>query len=112
MDTGTVIGGRGEARLIVCTPGPGMLKSIVLGPGVALESSIAWRRVVVPFSPNGSAALVTVNEASKRRGSTSSRKGTRSLRRTRVRRGRNSPKQAHDVTLYDDGDATMLNIAQ
>jgi hypothetical protein len=50
-----------------------MLKSIVSGPGVALESSIAWRRVVVPSSPNGSAALLTVKVVSSRRSSNKSK---------------------------------------
>src|SRR5271166_4152255 len=70
--TWSVIVGRGLDRLMV-TKGPGMLKSIVSGPGVALESSIAWRRVVVPSSPNGSAALLTVKVVSSSRSTNKSK---------------------------------------
>ena len=43
MTTGSVIGGSGVAGLMVWTPAPGMLKSIVSSPGLALAFRIAWR---------------------------------------------------------------------
>src|SRR5437773_6288123 len=41
MVTGSVIVGRKNASIIVCTPAPGMLKTIVSAPGLALASRIA-----------------------------------------------------------------------
>ena len=59
MSTEVVIGGRGELRAIVWTPVPGMAKSIVLLPPVAvLESRIAWRSEPGPLS----AVVVTTND--------------------------------------------------
>ena len=47
-----MIAGRGESGAIVCTPAPGMLKSIVFAaPVAALESRIAWRSEPGPLSP-------------------------------------------------------------
>src|SRR5208283_5163647 len=85
MTTGTVIEGSGETGLIVCTPGPGMLKSIVSAPevglAVALASMIAWRSEPGPLS----ALLVTVNVASSTRSSTSSKERLTGRFRSRLR---------------------------
>src|SRR5271157_1876702 len=85
MITGSGIAGRAEVGAIVCTPGPGVLKSIVSGPGVALEASIACRRVSVPDGPDGSTALVTVNVASSSQSSTNSKDRLRGRFRLRLR---------------------------
>ena len=61
ISTGLVIAGRGESGAIVCTPGPGMAKSIVLvAPVAALESRIAWRSEPGPLS----AVVVTTKRPS------------------------------------------------
>ena len=61
MTTGLVIAGRGEAGAIVWTPVPGMAKSIVFVPPVAvLESRIAWRSEPGPLS----AVVVTTKRPS------------------------------------------------
>src|SRR4051812_21832663 len=67
MKTGSEITGRGEARLIVCTPAPLMLKLIVSGPpelGVLLAALIASRNVqllALQTPSSVSAAEVTTN---------------------------------------------------
>jgi hypothetical protein len=48
MTTGSVIVGRGEVGLMVCTPGCGMLKVIVFVPVVALASRMACRSEPAP----------------------------------------------------------------
>ena len=55
-----LISGSGVAGLIVCTPAPGILKAIVLVPGVLSESRIAWRNEPAPVS----LTLITVKVAS------------------------------------------------
>ena len=42
--------GSSEVGMIVCTPAPGMLKSIVSAPALALASRIAWRSEPGPES--------------------------------------------------------------
>src|SRR5262249_58793562 len=52
IKTGVLIAGKGERGAIVCTPGPGMSKSIALvAPTALLESRIAWRIEPGPLSP-------------------------------------------------------------
>src|SRR5688572_7626151 len=64
MITGVVIIGKAETGVIVCGPGPGILKSMVSEPGAALAAFIASRKVhsvasQVPVP--GSAVEFTVN---------------------------------------------------
>src|SRR3954470_9506939 len=67
MKTGSEITGRGDARLIVCTPGPLMLKLIVSRPpelGLLLAALIASRNVqllALQTPSSVSAAEVTTN---------------------------------------------------
>src|SRR5438876_296124 len=68
MVTTSVTVGSGEARLIVCTPVPGMLKLMSSTPGAAFASLIAWRREPAPAS----AVVVTTKLANSTRGSTDS----------------------------------------
>src|SRR5437588_11985823 len=60
MKTGTVMLGKPEAGVMVCTPEPGMLIAmrcvVPAGGGFALESKIAWRNDPPPLS----VVLVTV----------------------------------------------------
>src|SRR5208337_3276581 len=76
ITTGWATGGKGLFNAIVNGPLPEILKSIVLGPGVALESSIAWRRSVWP-SMGVSVGLFTTIVASRSRGSIASMIGLR-----------------------------------
>ena len=50
MTTGSVIVGRAEAGLIVCTPAPEMSNVIVSRPGLALALRIACRSEPGPLS--------------------------------------------------------------
>src|ERR1051325_1301261 len=50
MMTGLMIGGRGDIRLMVCTPAPGMLNRMVSVSGLALAAVIAWRKELLPLS--------------------------------------------------------------
>ena len=54
MKTGTVMLGKPEAGVMVCTPEPGMLNAmrfvVPAGGGFALESKIAWRNDPPPLS--------------------------------------------------------------
>src|SRR3954447_6694552 len=72
MVTVLVIVGRSVVGATEYGPGPGMLKLIMFGPGVALESRIACRSVSGPLS----ARLDTVNVASSCRASKRSTRGT------------------------------------
>src|SRR2546425_6522620 len=62
MMTGGVIAGRADVRVIVCTPGPGILNVMVLIPGMVLAKLIASRRDVKPSLAVSSAAVVTIKE--------------------------------------------------
>ncbi len=76
-----MICGKGECSEMVCVPLP-MANEIVFKESFELFCvRMAFRRLPGPSS----AALVTVKEASKRRGSTGSRRRTRFIRRTRDR---------------------------
>src|SRR3954469_5509156 len=76
MKTGSVITGSEEARLIVCTPDPLMLKLIVSGPpelGVLLAALIASRSVqllTLQTPSSVSAAELTTNIAAPARAAT------------------------------------------
>ena len=70
--TGCVILGSGDVRLIVCTPVPLILKSIVFGPVVTLDCVMAQRRVPVALV---SAVLVTLKVESIWRPSSDSMSG-------------------------------------
>src|ERR1051325_1918575 len=65
IESGSVMAGSADARLIVGTPTPTMLNEIESSPMLALASVIAWRRVPTPAS----ALLVTVKAVSSNRGS-------------------------------------------
>jgi hypothetical protein len=62
MKTASVTTGSCVAGVIVCTPDPVMVKSIVSRPGLALASRIAWRSEPAPES----FVFVTVNVAAAR----------------------------------------------
>ena len=69
MKTGTVIAGRYDCSEIVCGPLTMSKETVFAGPVEPSKDSMTCRSV--PAS--SSAALLTVNEASKRRGSSNSR---------------------------------------
>src|SRR5205807_1809137 len=71
MITGVRIGGRAFLRVMVCTPGPGILKVMVLIAGKVLAKVIALRSEVKPSlavspKPDASGAVLEKNSMRKR----------------------------------------------
>src|SRR4051812_39277209 len=71
MTTASVIVGKVDAKAIVCTPPPAMLKLIVSAPALAFALMMAWRSEPAPASE----VLTTLNVLGNTRTSSDSRPG-------------------------------------